>query len=73
MHAALDTLIECLRTPSLPFEQADEVLASLTGRLPARVEAALRDTMRPDAPFPAAQMRAILDAHVADVLSLIHI
>ena len=67
MHAALDTLIECLRTPSLPFEQADEVLASLTGRLPARVEAALRDTMRPDAPFPAAQMRAILDAHVADV------
>ena len=71
MYRALDTLVSSLRKPSLPFAEAVDVLSSLTGRVPAATEAALRTCMlaaeAQGAPFPAKAMRAHVDACVADV------
>lgn len=66
MGDAVSTLVDTMRLPQLPFLQTAQVMSSLGGRLPPAAEADLRaELQRADGEYPAAALRAIVDAAVA--------
>lgn len=70
MQASLKELVEILRSPELPYGQASQVLSTLSGRIPARLEDQLRSTIdaahQKGAEFPAARLRKLSDAFIRD-------
>lgn len=70
MQASLKELIEILRSPELPYGQASQVLSTLSGRIPARLEDLLRSTIdaaqNKGAEFPAARLRKLTDNFIRD-------
>nr|XP_060640089.1 acetyl-CoA carboxylase 2-like isoform X3 [Anolis sagrei ordinatus] len=67
------TLMETLRDPSLPLLELQDLMTSLSGRLPPSVEKAIRMAMAQYASnatsvlcqFPSQQIASILDSHAA--------
>ncbi|XP_062816368.1 acetyl-CoA carboxylase 2 isoform X2 [Anolis carolinensis] len=67
------TLMQTLRDPSLPLLELQELMTSLSGRLPPSVEKAIRTAMAQYASnatsvlcqFPSQQIASILDSHAA--------
>ncbi|WFD29030.1 acetyl-coenzyme-A carboxylase [Malassezia sp. CBS 17886] len=63
--AAVATLMDVLRLPALPFLQCQQILSSLTGRLPNGLEASLRaavaDAANARAEFPAHALSTLID------------
>ncbi|GAA6021680.1 hypothetical protein JCM10207_008111 [Rhodosporidiobolus poonsookiae] len=66
MQASLKELVTVLRDPELPYGEANAVLSTLSGRIPAPLEAQLRqaiDTAHSSgAEFPSARCRKAIDA-----------
>ncbi|CAE6455282.1 unnamed protein product [Rhizoctonia solani] len=72
MSSTLKDLLNVLHDPELPFSECAATLASLSGRLPSKLEDAIRaaiDTAHAKpAPqeFPAARVRKLLDNHLQE-------
>ncbi|KWU41533.1 hypothetical protein RHOSPDRAFT_36903 [Rhodotorula sp. JG-1b] len=65
MQSSMKELIAVLRNPELPYGEAGAVLSTLSGRIPARLEASLRqaidDAHATGAEFPSAKCRKLID------------
>lgn len=67
-------LLAVLHDPELPFSQASAILASLSGRLPAKLEESIRSTIEAARgkgdiiDFPASRIKKQLDHYVQDNL-----
>ncbi|KAJ9078850.1 acetyl-coenzyme-A carboxylase, variant 2 [Entomophthora muscae] len=61
----IKALFELLRSPELPYLELNEALASLSGRIPASVEADLHriadESLEQRKDFPVAQLRKVID------------
>ncbi|KAI0222350.1 acetyl-coenzyme-A carboxylase [Massospora cicadina] len=67
LQSNIKTLFELLRNPELPYLELNETLASLSGRIPAPVEAELHriadECLEQRKDFPVAQLRKVIDDH----------
>lgn len=65
MQASIKELIEIVRNPDLPYGQAAQILSSLSGRIPTKLEDLLRSTIESSqnkrAEFPATRLRKLTD------------
>lgn len=72
MSGTLKDLFTVLRDPELPFSECAATLSALSGRLPAKLEEAIRAAIETahakPAPqeFPAARLRKLLDNHLQE-------
>ncbi|CDR88886.1 acetyl-CoA carboxylase [Sporisorium scitamineum] len=70
MQAVIKELIETLRNPELPYGQASQILSSLGGRIPARLEDVVRNTIEmghsKKLEFPAARLRKLTENFLRD-------
>lgn len=72
MSSTLKDMFDVLRDPELPFSECSVTLAALSGRLPAKLEDAIRAAIESahakPAPqeFPAARLRKLLENHLQD-------
>ena len=70
MKATVEELIAVLRNPELPYGEAGAILSTLGGRIPAKLEAALRSTIEAAhtkaAEFPSARLSKLVDQHMAE-------
>lgn len=66
MQASIKELVSVLQTPELPYGEANAVLSTLSGRIPAKLEASLRQTIdaaaASGAEFPSPKLRKLIDA-----------
>ncbi|GAA5983453.1 hypothetical protein JCM11641_007854 [Rhodosporidiobolus odoratus] len=66
MQASIKELVSVLRTPELPYGEASAVLSTLSGRIPAKLEAQLRQDIEAassiGAEFPSARCRKAIDS-----------
>jgi acetyl-CoA carboxylase/biotin carboxylase 1 len=67
MLPTIKELVAVLRDPELPYGEANAVLSTLSGRLPAKLENSLRQTIdnahaNAAAEFPSARLRKLVDA-----------
>lgn len=67
MQATIKELLAVLRDPELPYGEANAVLSTLSGRLPAKLETQIRTTVdaahaNSVAEFPSARLRKLVDA-----------
>ncbi|GAA5824966.1 hypothetical protein JCM11251_006044 [Rhodosporidiobolus azoricus] len=66
MQASIKELVSVLRNPELPYGEANAVLSTLSGRIPAKLEAELRQAIdsaqSSGAEFPSARCRKAIDA-----------
>ncbi|KAI9293200.1 acetyl-CoA carboxylase [Neoconidiobolus thromboides FSU 785] len=71
LQSNIKTLFELLRNPELPYLELNEVLASLSGRIPSALDNQLHDLLEDskskDRDFPAAQLRKITDDFIKSV------
>ncbi|ESN91710.1 hypothetical protein HELRODRAFT_70230, partial [Helobdella robusta] len=71
----LETLSKCLKDPHLPLLKLQEIISSISGRIPTEVETSLRQLMAGYASnitsvmcqFPSQQIANILDSHAASL------
>jgi len=72
MQNTLKELITVLRDPELPYSEALAVLSTLSGRLPAKLEASIRATLdaahAKGAEFPSAKIHRSMENYVAENL-----
>lgn len=66
MQSSIKELILVLRNPELPYGEANAILSTLSGRLPAGLESSLRTTIdnahaNAAAEFPSARLRKLID------------
>jgi acetyl-CoA carboxylase / biotin carboxylase 1 len=70
MASTIKDLIEVLRKPDLPYSEAASILATLSGRMPAKLEEMVRTTIDQakarNQEFPAARIRKQIEAHIHD-------
>lgn len=70
MHSSLAELDALLRDPSLPFGQAQRILSALSGRMPAKLEEAVRAQLdaatKRGAEFPATRLRKVVDTFLQE-------
>ncbi|EPQ31237.1 uncharacterized protein PFL1_01422 [Pseudozyma flocculosa PF-1] len=70
MQATIKELIEVLRNPELPYGQCTQILSSLSGRIPSRLEDLLRNALElgqsKGAEFPAVRMRKLTENFLRD-------
>lgn len=66
MQATIKELVQVLRDPELPYGEANAVLSTLGGRMPAKLEASLRSTIdnahAGHAEFPSLRLRKTIEA-----------
>jgi acetyl-CoA carboxylase/biotin carboxylase 1 len=67
MQATIKELIAVLRNPELPYGEANAILSTLSGRLPAGLETSLRTTIdnahaNSTAEFPSSRLRKLIDS-----------
>jgi acetyl-CoA carboxylase / biotin carboxylase 1 len=72
VNVTLKDLFEALRNPELPYVEAIAVLATLSGRMPSKLEESVRqaiDTAKSKSSheFPAARVKKILDGYLNDL------
>ncbi len=70
MQPAVRELVKILRDPELPYSQAFQVLSTLSGRIPGRLQDLLRNTIdmahTKQQEFPAARLRKLTDNFLRD-------
>ncbi|KAN0062561.1 acetyl-coenzyme-A carboxylase [Thecaphora frezii] len=70
MQVTIKELIDILRNPELPYGQCTQILSSLSGRIPARLEDQLRNAIElassKGAEFPAVRMRKLTENFLRD-------
>ncbi|KAJ1021262.1 hypothetical protein NDA18_005503 [Ustilago nuda] len=70
MQTVIKELIETLGNPELPYGQASQILSSLSGRIPARLEDVVRNTIEmshsKNFDFPAARLRKLTENFLRD-------
>jgi len=70
LQPALKEFIDILRTPELPYGEAQQVLSTLSGRIPGKLEDVVRSTMESalnkNLEFPAARLRKLTDNFLRD-------
>ncbi|PWY98047.1 acetyl-CoA carboxylase [Testicularia cyperi] len=70
MQAVIKELIDTLRDPELPYGQASQILSSLGGRIPARLEDVVRNTIEMShskhVEFPAARLQRLTENFLRD-------
>lgn len=67
MQPTIKELVAVLRDPELPYGEANAVLSTLSGRLPAKLESTIRTTIdtahaNSSAEFPSARLRKAVDS-----------
>ncbi|KAL8276908.1 hypothetical protein RQP46_010736 [Phenoliferia psychrophenolica] len=67
MQPTIKELVAVLRDPELPYGEANAVLSTLSGRLPAKLESTIRSTIdtahaNPNVEFPSARLRKAVDS-----------
>ncbi|KAK4046075.1 acetyl-coenzyme-A carboxylase [Microbotryomycetes sp. JL201] len=66
MNSMIKELLQVLRNPELPYGEAYAVLSTLSGRMPAKLEATIRTTIdnahASHAEFPSPKLRKTLDS-----------
>jgi len=72
MSAILKDLFEVLRNHELPFVEATAVLATLSGRMPSKLEESVRHSIdaakaKSSHEFPAARIKKILDTYLNEL------
>lgn len=71
MSSTLKELLEVLRSPELPFTDASAILATLSGRMPAKLEEQVRSTVDKakagSQEFPAVRIKKLLEAYLAEL------
>ena len=72
MNATLKDLFEVLRNHELPYGEATAVLATLSGRMPNKLEESIRHSIeatkaKPSHEFPAARIKKLLDAYLNEL------
>lgn len=71
MASSLKELVEVLRNPDLPYSEVGAVLASLSGRMPAKLEESVRATIdatkaKSQKDFPAARLTKLAENYLND-------
>jgi acetyl-CoA carboxylase/biotin carboxylase 1 len=72
MHSTLKDLIDTLHNPELPYSEMHVVMSSLSGRIPVKLEDAIRSaveaakTKGENTEFPAVRLKKILDNFIQD-------
>ena len=72
MAATLNELIETLHDPTLPYSEIGAILASLSGRIPSKLEDTIRAAMDSarskgdSTEFPAQRLKKVIDAYVLE-------
>jgi acetyl-CoA carboxylase/biotin carboxylase 1 len=72
MNATLKDLFEVLRNSELPYGETTAVLATLSGRIPSKLEESVRQAIdaakaKSSHEFPAARIKKILDAYLNEL------
>lgn len=71
MQASIKELVQVLQNPDLPYGEANAVLSTLSGRIPASLEASLRQTIdaahSSGAEFPSPRLRKLIDSCLAEL------
>src|SRR5258706_2993737 len=72
MNAILKDLFEVLRNHELPYGEATAVLATLSGRMPNKLEESIRHSIeaakaKSSHEFPAARIKKLLDAYLNEL------
>ncbi|XP_060601349.1 acetyl-CoA carboxylase-like isoform X2 [Ruditapes philippinarum] len=73
LKTVVESLIKCLKDPSLPLLELQEMIAVTSGRIPSRVEKAIRKLLSSYASnltsvlsqFPSQQIANVIDGHAA--------
>ncbi|XP_052244589.1 acetyl-CoA carboxylase-like isoform X1 [Dreissena polymorpha] len=73
LHGAVDSLLKCLKDQRLPLLELQELIAVTSGRIPSRVEKAIRKLMLSYennltsvlCQFPSQQIANVIDGHAA--------
>jgi acetyl-CoA carboxylase / biotin carboxylase 1 len=72
MHSTLKDLIDTLHNPELPYSEMHVVMSSLSGRIPAKLEESIRNTLEAakakgdNTEFPAVRLKKIMDNFIQD-------
>ena len=72
MNAILKDLLEVLRNHELPYVEATAILATLSGRMPSRLEESIRHSIdgakaKSAHEFPATRIKKIIDAYLNEL------
>lgn len=71
MNTTLKELLEVLRSPDLPYAQVGAILATLSGRMPAKLEEQIRSAIDKaksgGQEFPAPRVKKYLDAYLSEL------
>ncbi|PPR03190.1 hypothetical protein CVT26_008038 [Gymnopilus dilepis] len=72
MNSTLKELIDVLHDPQLPYSEVNAILSSLSGRIPSKLEDAVRSAMEvakakgDNAEFPASRVRKLIEHYTQD-------
>ncbi|CAH7671288.1 acetyl-CoA carboxylase [Phakopsora pachyrhizi] len=70
MQSTLKDLMAILKDPELPYGKATAILSTLSGRMPAKLEASIRSTLEAahskGSEFPSNRLRKVIDAFLDD-------
>ena len=72
MNTTFKELIEVLHDPQLPYAEVNAILSSLSGRIPSRLEVAIRSILSAakakgyTTDFPAVRFKKVIDSYVLD-------
>jgi acetyl-CoA carboxylase/biotin carboxylase 1 len=71
MNSTLKDLLEVLRSPELPYTDAGAILATLSGRIPAKLEEQVRSTIEKaksgHQEFPASRIQKLIDSYLSEL------
>lgn len=71
MNSTLKELLEVLRSPELPYTDASAILATLSGRMPQKLEEQIRSTIDKGKAghqeFPAPRIQKFIDSYLSDL------
>ncbi|KAG8859982.1 acetyl-coenzyme-A carboxylase [Serendipita sp. 411] len=71
MNSTLKELLEVLRSPELPYSDANAILSTLSGRMPPKLDESIRSAIERASTggqeFPAARIKKLIEAHLADL------
>jgi acetyl-CoA carboxylase/biotin carboxylase 1 len=70
MHSTVRELFQVLRDPELPYDEATATLSTLSGRVPAKLEASIRAAVEAahtkNAEFPSARLNRLIENYMAE-------
>ena len=70
MQSSVKELLQVLRDPELPFSESFAILSTLSGRMPAKLETAVRSTIETaqskGVDYPSPKLQRLLDNYMSD-------